>query len=313
MSTNKRHTIYPILHPDLWERYKNLRTQVWQVSGADFSNDNWGSLTPNQQNHLKLNLAFFAVSDSVVADNLAQKFAALEEDIIPKEAQFFYAYQLDNECVHSEMYSIIINEYFKTERERNELFNAATQIPAVSKKVNWANKWLESNNFEERLIAFAAVEGILFSSVFSTIFYYKSLHKPLDGLYWANQEISRDEFCHYEFATHLYNSRFKGNLSNSRITNILLEACEVEKEFVRNCFEFRPEGFIETDMLNYVEYVTDTLLINFGCQPYYNAKPNMVNEVMKGIATPMRENFFETRTTKYSQLTDTKFEITDDF
>lgn len=312
---NKKLSIYPIENSDLWSLYKkaDMLCRSWGAEGGDYSNDEFNSLTPNQQKHLGMNLAFFANSDKIVADNLALNFLQESDENVPEEAKYFYGQQLHNEQCHAEVYGDIIIAYFPRQEEQLKMLAAAENVPAVRKKVEWANKWLVNGNFQEKLIAFAAVEGILFASVFSTIFAYKSMQKKLPGLYWANNEISRDETCHYEFAQYLYNTRHAGTVEDVTILDIILSASEAEQQFVRDCFEHNPEGLNVNDMLNYVQYVTDSVLIGFNLQPHYNAQPNIINDYMAGIAAPKRTNFFEGKTAEYSKLTDTKFKFDDDF
>lgn len=645
---NKKLSIYPIENKDLWTLYKTADRlcRGWGAEGGDYSNDDFKSLTENQQKHLGMNLAFFANSDKIVADNLALNFLQESDENVPEEAKYFYGQQLHNEQIHAETYADIIVSYFPRQEEQLKMLTASENIPAVTKKVAWANKWLANGTFQEKLIAFAAVEGCLFASVFSTIFAYKSMQKQLPGLYWANNEISRDEcyskdtkvlttkgfklfsdltleddvlqytengkleavkpirlikkpykgkmyymngknmaFCvtenhdipfkktsvsttinqsqihktpvkdmlfgskiyvpqkaeaidnpkdlltplqrllialqadgstlnfktidgtvksrgvnggyncgisiskqrkierldqilsdgnfphskssldnkgnhnyrlfldsninikslkwvydipsisktwaldfieevckwdgcrydktssirrydsvvkenaeivhhiailagykatlskqvdnrkesckdvhrvfisesqeswvnslaikqnlitldydddvyccavpsgmivtnlhgktyiganctHYEFAQYLYNTRHAGTVNDATILDIILSASETEQQFVKDCFQYNPEGLNVNDMINYVQYVTDSILIGFKLQPHYNAQPNIINDYMTGIAAPKRTNFFEGKTAEYSKLTNTKFEFDEDF
>jgi ribonucleoside-diphosphate reductase beta chain len=296
----KRFSILPIRHQDLWSRYKAVESQFWRADDGDFSYDNFNQLHQSQKEYLKMLLCFFAVSDSVVSENLALNF--LQEDSLPEEAKFFYSYQLVNENIHNETYSKLIDSYIKDENEKFKAFNAATEIPTVSKKMSWALKWITNGTFAEKLIAFIAVEGLLFSSTFAGIFAFKDMKKELPGLYWANAEISRDETSHYEFAVHLYKNYLTDiqKLSPNRIKEIILEAYEVELQFVKDCFSFKPIGLNEDKMIEYIKYVTDTLLHSLNVDIVFGASQPF--KYMEQIAIPRRANFFEGRNSEYSSV-----------
>jgi ribonucleotide reductase beta subunit family protein with ferritin-like domain len=310
----ERLSIYPIQYTDLFEAFERAFSQVWSHKNVDLSNDDWESLTPNQQQHLGLNLAFFANSDKVVTDNIDTNFLSLPESVVPYEAKLFYRYQAHNEDIHALTYQLIILRYFPSYEERNKMLNAASTIPVVKDKMDWAVNWLnKESSFEERLVAFASLEGILFSSTFSTIFGYKSLGKQLPGLYFANKEILEDENSHYQFAVNFYKNHTRHKLSKEVLLDIILGASDVEKKFVRECFKFKPEGFNEDDMINYVSYVTDNVLKDFGLDPVFNAQPNTVNKWMTSISSSTRINFFEGRSSEYAKVTDSSFKIEEDF
>lgn len=312
----KRLSLLPIQYPDLFEQYKKLEAQTWIANSIDFSNDKYDSLTFNQKNYLKLLLGFFANSDKLVSDNIALNF--LKSERFPLEAELFYGYQIYNENVHNETYGLIIENYIKNIEEKNNLFEAANKIEAVSQKIKWAEQWLDNKkSLEENLIAFACVELISFSSTFAGIFGFKSLGKQLPGLYLANEKIISDEASHGNFAIHVYNVYTSGNQKFldkiSNIKQIILSCCETELQFIQDCFEFDPEGFNKEDMINYVKYVTDTVLVAFGEDKHYHAKMNIINDQMKGIAIPVRQNFFEGRNGQYTKLTNSKIELDNDF
>jgi ribonucleoside-diphosphate reductase beta chain len=299
-----RFAIFPIQHQDLWNKYKKVESQFWRADDGNYSEDKFEELHPSQQEYLKMLLCFFAVSDSVVADNLALNF--LQEDI-PDEAKFFYSYQLINENIHNETYSRLIDAYIKNDDEKDKAFNAVTEIPTVAKKMNWAYQWITNGSFEEKLIAFAAVEGLLFSSTFCGIFGFKDMKKHLPGLFWANTEINRDEASHYEFATYYYNNYASNKLDKSRLKTIILEAYEVEKQFIEDCFIVSPIGFNKDKMIQYIQYVTDTLLIGFNVDAEFNVSQPF--KYMEQIAIPRRSNFFEGRNAEYSTISNTTVEI----
>ena len=253
-------------------------------------------------------LFFFANSDAVVADNLALNF--LQEDI-PEEAKFFYSYQLANENVHSETYALLIDNYIKDEGEKHKGFNAIFEIETVKKKMQFATQWISNGNFYEKLIAFAAVEGLLFSSTFCGIFGFKDLKKKLPGLYQANTFINRDEQSHYEFAVNYYMNHTNKPLDNNLVRDIILQAYEVEKTFVEDCFQDDVPGFSKDLMIQYIKYVTDTILIAFGQNEEFFVKQPY--KYMEQIAIPRRTNFFETRSTEYTMLNTSQINIDFDF
>lgn len=302
--TQKKYSIFPIENPDLWERYKKCESQFWKAEAVDFTHDDFDSLDESQRNYLKMLIFFFANSDSVVADNLALNF--LKEDI-PEEAKFFYAYQLSNENVHNNTYALIIENYIKNEQEKLDAFNSIFTQPVVAKKMKWAEKWIENGSFEEKLVAFSAVELILFSTTFSGIFGFKSLQKPLRGLYFANEEISRDEASHGEFAIHYYNNHVKNRLNDKHLKEIILEAYEVERQFVEDCFTKNVTGFSKEKMQTYLQYVTDTVLTSYGLSKEFNVIQPL--KYMENIGLSSRENFFEKRASQYTKLSDNKLVI----
>lgn len=240
---------------------------------------------------------FFANSDSVVADNIAVNFL---KEAIPQEAFNFYALQIYNENVHAETYSLIIENYIKDDQEKEDALNAIYTQPTVAKKMSWAIKWLENGTFEEQIVAFSAVELILFSSTFAGIFGFKSLEKKLEGLYTSNEWISRDELLHGEFATYFYNNFVKDKLTNERIKEIILEAFEVEKQFIIDSFGSGVVGFNRDKMIQYVQYVTDTVLGYYNLEQHF--KVTQPFPYMDLLALPKRDNFFEKRVTEYRSV-----------
>lgn len=304
---SKKYSIFPLEYPDLFQMYKDCETQFWKAQKPDFSSDDFESLEESQKRYLKMLIFFFANSDSVVADNLALNF--LQEDI-PEEAKFFYSYQLMNENVHNETYALIIENYIKDNQEKNDAFNAIFTVPTVAKKMSWAVKWIENGTFEEKLIAFSVVELILFSSTFAGIFGFKDLNKKLEGLYVANEEISRDEGEHGKFAVYYYNNYAKNKLSPSRLREIILEGYEVEKQFIYDCFGDGVVGFNRDKMIQYIQYVTDNVLKNYGQPKEFNVTQPL--KYMENIGLSSRDNFFEKRVTEYTKLTDTSLQINTD-
>lgn len=292
----KRYSIFPIQYPDLWEMYKNIESQVWKAQEIDFSKDNFSSLTEKEQFYLKQLIFFFANSDSVVADNLALNF--LKEVDIP-EAQFFYGFQVANENVHNECYALILDNYIKNLQEKNDGFDAINKIPAVAKKMKWAVDWLSNDsNFVERLVAFACVEGIAFSSTFAGIFAARNARKPLDGLFLSNTFISRDEASHYQFAVHFYKNYIEEKLTYNKLEEIILGCYETESQFIKDTLEDGVFGLSQDKMIQYIQYVTDTVLIDFGCKSFFNGSQPF--KFMEQLALPRKNNFFEKRGADYT-------------
>lgn len=287
----KRWAIFPIQHMDLWDLYKRAQHQHWVAEEVDLSSDKFNELSPKEQAYLKNLLAFFTVSDGMVIDNLALNF--LREVEIP-EAQYFYAFQASIEGVHAEMYSLLTDTYIKDQEEKNAMFNAVSQMPLIKEKTEWAINWIGSTSFAERLVAFACVEGIAFSSTFAGIFWFRSRGK-MTGLANANDLIMNDENLHYEFAVHLYNNYLKSEhkLPTDKLRHIILDCYKVEESFVNNILPEGLDGLTKRDMIQYVQYVTDTVLLDFGLQAKFNV-PNPL-DYMSRIALPRRGNFFESR------------------
>lgn len=289
MNTNKRWSIFPIHNMDLWELYKKAQKQNWVAEEIDLSEDRFNELSEREKLYLKNLLAFFAVSDGIVIENLALNF--LREIDIP-EAQYFYIFQAAIEAVHAEMYGLLVDTYIQDPIEKDAMFNAVSKMRTVSDKASWAIKWIESPSFEDRLVAFACVEGLAFSSTFAGIFWFRSRNKML-GLGNANELISNDENSHYEFAVHFYHNYVKNKLDPARIREMVLECCRVEETFVEESLPDGLDGLTREQMIQYVRYTADTILINFGCQPEFNVQNPLA--YMARIALGRRGNFFERR------------------
>jgi len=292
----KRYSIFPITHPDLWEEYKKAEKQTWVAEETDLSKDNFNELTENEKTYLKNILAFFAISDGLVIDNLATNFMA-EVDVL--EAQYFYGHQTFIEQVHANGYSLLIESYIKDEREKLDLFNSMETSQAISAKASWAEKWISHPSFVHRLIAFACVEGISFSSVFAGVFWFRSRNK-MPGLSSMNELIIRDETLHYEFALKLYNNYVVNKLPKEEIKNIILSCCQVEEVFVRDSMPNGLMGLTTDMMVQYVRYVTDIVLKDFGIDAYYNV--NNPLDYMARIGLSAKNNFFEQRVGQYTRV-----------
>ena len=292
-----RFVIFPIQHDDIWEFYKSHQAAFWTAEEVDLTNDirDWNNLTENEQYFIKNILSFFAASDGIVNENLAENF--LKEVQYP-EAKFFYGFQLMMENIHSLMYSLLIDTYISNEEEKQLCFTALDNLPAVQKKAKWALDWIENSTFAERLIAFAAVEGIFFSGSFCSIFWLKS-RGIMQGLGNANSLIFKDENLHCDFAIHLVNNHLEDKPSENRIKEILLSALEIEKEFITESLPVSLIGMNSNLMKQYLEFVTDGLLVKFGCKKEFNVEQPF--KFMEQIAVETKGNFFESRTMEYQK------------
>ena len=292
---DSRFVLFPIRHNDIWKAYKDAQASAWTAEEVDLTEDkaDWKKLNNNEQYFIKNVLAFFAASDGIVGENLAQKFYA--EVQIP-EARNFYGFQIYIEHVHSETYSLLIDTYINNEEEKEHLLNAIKTIPAVKKKADWALKWINNtNSFAERLVAFAAVEGIFFSSSFCSIYWLK--HRGLmPGLAFSNELISRDEGMHTDFACLLY-GKLENKLSPETVKNIITEAVEIELEFCSDSIPVELLGMNSALMKDYVRFIADRLLYSFGCDKAYNVRNPF--DFMEKISMNNKTNFFEKKVAEY--------------
>jgi ribonucleoside-diphosphate reductase beta chain len=295
---NKRYSIFPVIHNDLWEDYKKAEAQTWVAEEPDLSKDRFDELKEEEKIYLKNILAFFAISDGLVIENLANNFQS-EVEIL--EAQYFYGHQTFIEQVHANGYSLLIETYIKDLIERESLFNSMESNPAVAKKAAWAENWIQHPSFPHRLLAFACVEGISFASVFSGVFWFRSRNK-MPGLGAMNELILRDETFHYEFALKLYKNYLKDQykLSKDEIKNIVLGCYEVEKVFIEESMPDGLQGITKQDMITYVQYVTDIVLNDFGCDVIFNVRNPL--EYMSRIGLSSKNNFFEKREGEYTRV-----------
>tara|TARA_Y100000389_G_C17467694_1_gene527136 strand:- start:628 stop:1692 length:1065 start_codon:yes stop_codon:yes gene_type:complete len=292
-----RFVIFPIQYDDIWQFYKKAEASFWTAEEIDLQQDlvDWEKLNENEQYFVKNVLAFFAASDGIVNENLAENFVS---EVQYAEAKFFYGFQIAMENIHSETYSLLIDTYVKNKEEKDRLFNALETIPAVQKKAEWALKWVESDSFAERLIAFAAVEGIFFSGSFCSIFWLKS-RGLMPGLSFSNELISRDEALHCDFATHLHNNHVTNKVSKERIREIISSALEIEKEFITESLPVSLIGMNSKLMSEYLEYVADALLADLNCPAIFGTKNPF--DFMSNIALENKTNFFEKRVGDYAK------------
>jgi len=293
-----RFVIFPIEHHDIWKRYKEQQACIWTAEEIDLSADlnDWrNKLNDDERYFIKNVLAFFAASDGIVNENLAENFVA---EVQYSEAKFFYGFQIMMENIHSETYSLLIDTYIQDPAEKDRLFNAIDTIPAVKKKAEWALNWIENASFQERLIAFAAVEGIFFSGSFCSIFWMKK-RGLLPGLCFSNELISRDEGMHCDFAVLLHNEHLANKVSEDRIKEIITSALEIEKEFITESLPVRLIGMNQDLMKQYLEFVADRLLVELGCSKVYNVTCPF--DFMENIALQGKTNFFEKKVGDYQK------------
>ncbi len=293
-----RFVIFPIKHHDIWEWYKKMEASFWTAEEIDLHQDitDWNSkLNDDEKYFIKHILAFFAASDGIVNENLAENFV---NEVQYAEAKFFYGFQIMMENIHSETYSLLIDTYVKDEVEKDKLFHAIEVFPAIKKKADWALKWISSDSFAERLIAFAAVEGIFFSGAFCSIFWLKK-RGLMPGLTFSNELISRDEGVHCDIAVHLHNHHLVNKVPKDRIRTIIIDALTIEREFVTESLPVSLIGMNANLMTQYLEFVTDRLLVELGCEREYNASNPF--DFMDMISLQGKTNFFEKRVAEYQK------------
>jgi len=311
-----RFVLFPIKYNDIWEMYKKAESSFWTAEEIDLTQDlnDWNNkLNDNEKHFIKHVLAFFAASDGIVNENLAVNF--LKEVQIP-EARCFYGFQVMIENIHSETYSLLIDTYIKNNEEKNKLFHAIDTVPCVGKKAEWALRWIKNGSFVERLIAFAAVEGIFFSGSFCSIFWLKK-RGLMPGLSFSNELISRDEGLHTEFACLLYTKYIENKLPEEKVKQIITDAVNIEKEFVRDAIPVKLIGMNADLMCQYIEFVADRLLVALGYSKVYNATNPF--DFMEMISLQGKTNFFEKRVSEYkkaavgNKLEEKTFKLDEDF
>ena len=306
-----RFVLFPIQHPDIWKFYKQAEASFWTAEEIDLSDDldDYNNLKDGEKYFINNVLAFFAASDGIVNENLCENFVS---EVQYTEAKFFYSFQMMMENIHSETYSLLIDTYVKDPKEQTKYFRAIETIPAVTKKATWALNWIDSPNFAERLIAFAAVEGIFFSGSFCSIFWLKK-RGLMPGLSFSNELISRDEGLHCDFACHLHNEHLSSKVPKSKIKEIILSALEIEKEFITESLPVDLIGMNTTLMKQYLEFVSDRLLVDLNCPKVHNSKNPF--DFMQNIALQNKTNFFEKRVAEYakSNVSETPPDTTLDF
>ncbi|GIS52594.1 MAG: ribonucleoside-diphosphate reductase [Paracoccaceae bacterium] len=294
----KRYTLFPIQYPEVWKMYKKHLAAFWTAEEIDLAKDvvDWEKLSEDEKHFISMVLAFFAGSDGIVLENLVERFMS---DIDIPEVRSFYAFQTAAETIHSETYSLLIETLIQDYSKKSILFDAINNFECINKKAVWATKWIadEKSDFAERLIAFAAVEGIFFSGAFCSIFWLKK-RGLMPGLCLSNEFISRDEGLHTEFAILVYH-QFANKLDSSKIVEIITEAVSIEKEFILEALPCNLIGMNSRSMSDYIEFVADRLLVQLGCTKVYNKKNPFV--FMEMISMEGKTNFFEKRVSEYSK------------
>ena len=311
-----RFVLCPIQHSDIWEMYKKQEASIWTAEELDLSPDlvDWESkLNDDERFFIKHVLAFFAASDGIVNENLAENFLS---EVQYTEAKFFYGFQVMMENIHSETYSLLIDTYIKDAKEKNYLFNAIETFDPVKKKADWAIRWIDNGSYAERLISFAAVEGIFFSGSFCSIFWLKK-RGLMPGLTFSNELISRDEGLHCDFACMLYNNHLVNKLPKEQVQEIIADAVKIEKEFVTESLPVRLIGMNSDLMSQYIEFVADRLLTELGNDKIYNTSNPF--DFMDMINLQGKTNFFEKRVGEYQKAgvlnneNNTTFSLDSDF
>ena len=293
-----RFVLFPIEHNDIWNFYKKSEASFWTAEEIDLAADivDWNDkLNDDERYFVKHILAFFAASDGIVNENLAENFVA---EVQYTEAKFFYGFQIMMENIHSETYSLLIDTYIKDKAEKDKLFNAIETLDCVKEKANWALEWIENGSFAERIVAFAAVEGIFFSGSFCSIFWLKK-RGLMPGLSFSNELISRDEGMHCDFACMLYNDHIVNKLPKKTIEKIILDAVAIEKEFVCDALPVRLIGMNADLMSQYIEFVADRLLVELGNEKVFNVTNPF--DFMDMISLQGKTNFFEKRVGEYQK------------
>lgn len=312
---NNRFVLFPIQEPEIWNMYKKAMASFWTAEEIDLGADpaDWEKLTDNERHFIKHVLAFFAASDGIVNENLAEQFLS---EVQSPEARCFYGFQVAIENIHSETYSLLIDTYIKDPVEKDKLFNALDTVPCVQKKAQWALNWINNtDSFAERLVAFAAVEGIFFSGSFCSIFWLKK-RGLMPGLTFSNELISRDEGLHCDFACLLY-SMLVNQLPEARVRQIITEAVTIEKEFIIDALPVSLIGMNAKLMSEYIEFVADRLLVALGCSKAYGTTNPF--PWMDLISLQGKTNFFEKRVAEYqkagvmSRKEDQVFTLDEDF
>jgi ribonucleotide reductase beta subunit family protein with ferritin-like domain len=298
--TTERYVMFPIKDKEIWDMYKKQMDCFWRAEEIDLSRDmqDWISLSDNERHFIKMVLAFFAASDGIVLENLGMRFMS---EVQLAEAKAAYGFQIMIENVHSETYSLLIDTYIKDAEEKDKLFKAIEHFPCVSKKASWAMKWINDkrSSFATRLIGFACVEGIFFSGSFCSIYWLKK-RGLMPGLTFSNELISRDEGMHTDFAVLLY-SKLQTRIPKKKVHDIIMEAVEIEKEFICDALPCRLIGMNSDMMKNYIEFVADRLSSQLGYGKIYNTANPF--DFMEMISVETKTNFFESRVSEYSLST----------
>ena len=305
---DNRFVMFPIKYDDIWAMYKKQVDCFWRAEEIDLSKDldDWAKLNADEKHFVSMILAFFAASDGIVLENLAQRFMS---DVQVSEARAFYGFQIAMENIHSHTYSLLIETYIKDKDEKHKFFNAIANYPCIKKKSDWAQKWINDNrsSFASRLVAFACIEGIFFSGAFCSIFWLKK-RGLMPGLTFSNELISRDEALHCEFAILLY-SKLEKKLPKQKIHDIIKDCVEIEIEFICEALPCRLIGMNSELMGQYIQFVADRLCVQLGYPKIYNVANCF--EFMELISLESKTSFFEKKVPDYALANMKKSE--DDF
>lgn len=312
--SKNRHVMFPVEYPDIFEMYKKHVSTFWTADELNFQQDliDLEKLTSNEKYFINHVLAFFAASDGIVSENLGQRFS---NDVPKAEVRAFYAFQNAMEQVHSESYSLLIDSYVKDPVEKDLLFNAVSNFPAIKEKSEWCLKWISDvlAPFSQRLVAFAIVEGVFFSASFCAIFWMRE-RGLLPGLSFANQLISRDEGLHTQFACLLY-SKLNNKLEESVIHEMFKEAVDIEMHFITESIPCAMIGMNSDLMKEYIKFIADYTIMMLGYKPLYHSKNPFA--FMEFASLEGKTNFFEKRVSEYSKAVitndDFKVDIDGDF
>ncbi|KAG8580194.1 hypothetical protein GDO81_007190 [Engystomops pustulosus] len=311
-----RFVIFPIQYHDIWQMYKKAEASFWTAEEVDLSKDllHWESLKDDERFFISHVLAFFAASDGIVNENLVERFS---KEVQVTEARCFYGFQIAMENIHSEMYSLLIDTYIKDPKEREFLFNAIETLPCVKKKADWALRWIGDNlsTYGERVVAFAAVEGIFFSGSFAAIFWLKK-RGLMPGLTFSNELISRDEGLHTDFACLMF-KHLVHKPSEDRVKELIVDAVRIEQEFLTDALPVKLIGMNDALMKQYIEFVADRLMLELGFGKIFRAENPF--DFMENISLEGKTNFFEKKVGEYQKMgvmakaEDNKFTLDADF
>ncbi|XP_076462502.1 ribonucleoside-diphosphate reductase small chain-like [Babylonia areolata] len=295
----RRFVVFPIEYHDIWKMYKKAEASFWTAEEVDLSKDliHWEKLKAEEKHFISHVLAFFAASDGIVNENLVERFS---KEVQVTEARCFYGFQIAMENIHSEMYSLLIDTYIKDAKEREFLFNAIETMPCVKEKADWAIRWINDHNssYGERVVAFAAVEGIFFSGSFAAIFWLKK-RGIMPGLTFSNELISRDEGLHCDFACLMFR-HLANKPSQERIYTIIKDAVKIEQKFLTEALPCNLIGMNCELMKRYIEFVADRLLLELQCEKIYKSENPF--DFMEHISLEGKTNFFEKRVGEYQRM-----------
>ncbi|KAJ3606569.1 hypothetical protein NHX12_026090 [Muraenolepis orangiensis] len=312
----RRFVVFPIQYHDIWQMYKKAEASFWTAEEVDLSKDlsHWETLKDEEKYFISHILAFFAASDGIVNENLVERFT---QEVQVTEARCFYGFQIAMENIHSEMYSLLIDTYIKDSVQRDYLFNAIETLPCVKKKADWALNWIGNKNagFGERVVAFAAVEGIFFSGSFAAIFWLKK-RGLMPGLTFSNELISRDEGLHCDFACLMF-KHLENKPSKETVLKLIMDAVAIEQEFLTEALPVKLIGMNCDLMKQYIEFVADRLIVELGFNKIYKVENPF--DFMENISLEGKTNFFEKRVGEYQRMgvmsgsTDNTFSLDVDF